>query len=162
MDGVICTGDKLICMMQQVEGKNVNIYYLDDNFGSILKAHIYIDDRFVCEAIPQPGYNRARIEQTKEDLINRELMSKYVNTIESFGRRQKNGLDKLTVIDNRPVTVGNSFKIIDPNGYTPTEYIPNAEPAKVLAGVDNEPETVSTVHLNGNQTSFKRSLVNTF
>lgn len=162
MDGVICTGDTLIKMMQQVEGKNIDIYYLDDNYGSVLKAHIYIDDRFVCEAVPQPGYNRARIEQTKEDLINRELMSKYVNTIESFGRRKKSGLNKLTVIDNRPVTIGNSFKIIDPNGYTPVEYIQNTEPAKVLAGVDNEPETASAVLLNGNQTSFKRSLVNTF
>jgi hypothetical protein len=162
MDGAICTGDTLIKMMQQVEGKNIDIYYLDDNYGGVLKAHIYIDDRFVCEAVPQPGYNRARIEQTKEDLINRELMSKYVNTIESFGRRQKNGLNKLTMIDNRPVTIGNSFKIIDPNGYTPVEYIQNTEPAKVLAGVDNEPETATTVHLNSNQTSFKRSLVNTF
>jgi hypothetical protein len=162
MEGVICTGDTLIKMMQQVEGRNIDIYYLDDNYGGVLKAHIYIDDRFVCEAVPQPGYNRARIEQTKEDLINRELMSKYVNTIESFGRRQKNGLNKLTMIDNRPVTIGNSFKIIDPNGYTPTEYIQNTEPAKVLAGVDNEPETASTVLLNGNQTTFKRSLLNTF
>lgn len=159
MDGVICTGDKLICMMQQVEGKNVDIYYLDDNFGSILKAHIYIDDRFVCEAIPQPGYNRARIEQTKEDLINRELMSKYTNTIESFGRRQKNGLNKLTVIDNRPVAVGNSFKIVDPNGYTPTEYIPNTKPAKVLAGVDTEPETIMIPSQN---TSFVKSFLNSF
>ena len=159
MDGVICTGDKLIKMMQQVEGKNINIYYLDDNYGGVLKAHIYIDDRFVCEAVPQPGYNRARIEQTKEDLVNRELMSKYVNTIESFGRRQKNELNKLTMIDNRPVTIGNSFKIIDPNGYTPTEYIPNTESAKVLAGMDNEPETVVIPAQN---TSFVKSFLNSF
>ncbi|HBX45530.1 hypothetical protein [Limibacterium fermenti] len=160
MDGVICTGDKLIKMMQQVEGRNVNIYWLDDNFGAVLKAHIYIDGRFVCEAIPQPGYQRARIEQTKEDLLNRELMSKYVNTIESFGRRQKNELDKLTIIDNRPVTIGNSFKIVDPNGYSPAGYVPNPNPAKVLESVNDEPE--NGIVLNNNQTSFKRSLLNTF
>jgi hypothetical protein len=68
----------------------------------------------------------------------------------------------LTIIDNRPVTIGNSFTIFDPNGNTPKEYVPSTEPAKVLAGVDNAPESVSTVHLNGNQTSFKRSLLNTF
>lgn len=160
MDGVICTGTKLIAMMQQVEGKNVDIFYLDDNFGNILKAHIYVDDRFVCEAVPQPGYNRARIEQTKEDLMNRELMSKYVNTIESFGRRQKNGLNKLTIIDNRPVTVGNSFKLVDPYGFFPTAYIPNPEPAKVLT--NPEPETEFNSVLNGGERSFNKSLLNSF
>ena len=161
MDGVICTGEKLIAMMQQVEGKNVDIFYLDDNYGSILKAHIYIDNRFVCEAVPQPGYNRARIEQTKEDLMNRELMSKYVNTIESYGRRQKNGLHKLTIIDNRPVTVGNSFQLVDPNFAPAAAYIPSGEPAKTLNNVDFDGETFNP-SLTGNSTSFKKSLLNTF
>lgn len=160
MDGVICTGDKLISMMQQVEGKDIDIFYLDDNFGNILKAHIYFDNRFICEAVPQPGYNRARIEQTKEDLINRELMSKYTNTIESYGRRQKNTLNKLTVIDNRPVTIGNSFQMVDPNGFAPTIYIPNSEPAKILTNIDVEPEFNPA--LNANSTSFKKSLLNSF
>ena len=162
MDGVICTGEKLIAMMQQVEGKNVDIFYLDDNFGYILKAHIYIDGRFVCEAVPQPGYNRARIEQTKEDMVNRELMSKYVNTIESFGRRQKNELHKLTIIDNRPVTVGNSFKLVDPNGFSPAGYVPNTEPAKVLTNVGKEPEHAFNPILNGGSISFNRSLIDRF
>lgn len=160
MDGVICTGEKLIAMMQQVEGKNVDIFYLDDNFGHVLKAHVYIDNRFVCEAVPQPGYNRARIEQTKDDLMNRELMSKYVNTIESFGRRQKNELHKVTIIDNRPVTIGNSFQLVDPNGFAPNTYTPGTEPAKVLKGVDTETEFQQA--LNGGSTSFNRSLLNTF
>jgi hypothetical protein len=86
-------------------------------------------------------------------------MSKYSNTIESFGRRQKNELNKLTVIDNRPVTVGNSFKIIDPNGYAPIEYIPDTKPVKVLASVDNEPETVIIPSQN---TSFVKSFLNSF
>lgn len=161
MDGVICTGDKLIAMMQQVEGKNVDIFYLDDNFGYVLKAHIYIDDRFVCEAVPQPGYNRARIEQTKEDMVNRELMSKYVNTIESFGRRQKKELHKLTIIDNRPVTVGNSFQLVDPNGFSPAGYIPNPEPAKVLAPQQTEGGEFNPA-LNGGATSFNRALIDRF
>ncbi|MFV0397360.1 MAG: hypothetical protein ACK5JU_05010, partial [Bacteroidales bacterium] len=159
MDGVICTGDLLIKMMMQVEGKPVSIYYLDDNQGKVLKAHIYIDNRYVCEAVPQPGYNRARIEQTKEDMVNRELMSKYVNTIESFGKRQKSGLNKLTVTDNRPVTIGNSFQVFDRNGHQPTPYIPS-EPAKVLTPAISD--EVYEEYLNGNKTSFNRSLAHTF
>jgi hypothetical protein len=143
MDGVICTGEKLINMMKQVEGRDIEIKYLDTNRGEMLKAYIYTDGRFICEAVPQPGYRRAKIDRNEHDLINRELMSKYTNTVESFANHRKKGLDKLTVIDNRPVTIGNSFKIFDPNGNVEkVEYIPGTEAAKVLASVDNEPETV--------------------
>jgi hypothetical protein len=159
MDGVICTGDRLINLMKQVEGRDIIIKYLDGNHGEILKSHIYMDDRFVCEAVPQPEYRRAKIDQDEHDLINRELMSKYVMTIESFANRRKKGLDKLTVIDNRPVTIGNSFSIFDPNGHTPGSYVPNTEPAKALAGADGEPETV--VHA-AQTASFAKSLLNTF
>jgi hypothetical protein len=158
MDGVICTGDKLINLMKQAEGREITIKYLDNNFGEVLKAFVYIDDRFICEAIPQPGYRRAKIDQDEHDLINRELMSKYVNTIDSFAQRHKKGLDKLTIIDNRPVTIGNSFSIFDPNGNAPANYVPNTEPAKVLAGVDNEPEAIAIP----SQTSFAKSFLNSY
>jgi hypothetical protein len=160
MDGMICTGEKLINMMKQVEGKDIEIKYLDTNNGEVLKAHIYMDDRFICEAVPQPGYRRAKIDRDEHDLINRELMSKYVNTIESFANRRKKGLDKLTVIDNRPVTIGNSFKIFDPNGNAEkSEYVPSIETAKVLASVDNEPEPDLIPSRN---TSFAKSFLNSY
>jgi hypothetical protein len=158
MDGVICVGDKLIHMMKQVEGRDIEIKWMDNNHGEVLKAYIYMGDRFICEAVPQPGYRRAKIDQDEHDLINRELMSKYVTTIDSFAQRHKKGLDKVTIIDNRPVTIGNSFNIFDPNGHTLKEYVPNSEPAKILAGVDAEPETTSI----DNKTSFIRDLKHTF
>jgi hypothetical protein len=158
LDGVICTGDKLINMMMQVEGRDVDIYWLDDNFGEVLKAHIYIGDRFICEAIEQPGYRRAKIDRTDQDMINRELMSKYENTITSYANRKKKGLEKVTIIDNRPVTINNNFQIPGLNN-----YVPRAEPAKVLANVENEQLTVSSQQLvvNGER-SFKKSLLNSF
>jgi len=159
MDGVICVGDKLINMMKQVEGRDIEIKWLDTNHGEVLKAYIYLDNRFICEAVPQPGYRRAKIDQDEHDLMNRELMSKYVTTIESFANRHKKGLDKLTIIDNRPVTIGNSFQIFDPNGHTKVDYVPNPEPAKVLASIDNDPEPsiIST-----QTTSFVKPLLNRF
>jgi hypothetical protein len=159
MDGVICAGDKLINLMRQVEGRDITIRYIDTNHGEILKAYIYMDDRFICEAIPQPGYHRAKIDQDEHDLINRELMSKYVTTIESFANRHKKGLDKLTIVDHRPVTIGNSFTVFDPNGNLQKEYIPSTEPAKALFGVKPESEPAL---LNVNKTSFNKSLKNTF
>lgn len=149
MDGVIAVGNRLINLMEQCENRDVDIYWLDDNFGNVLKAHIYIGNQFICEAVEKPRYNKARIEQTDEDMINRELMSKYVATIEGFGRGQKKQLDNVTIIDNRPVTIGNSF--VMPGLYQPTII---DERAKVLEEVNEENDLV----LNVPQTSFKRSL----
>lgn len=151
LDGVICTGESLIKLMQLVEGCDVDIYWLDGNDGEVLKAYMYINDQFICEAIEHPGYGRARIERTKEDMINRELVSKYVNTIDSYGRRSKNELDKVTIIDNIPVTVGNSFKM---PGLQP-KYTATNEPARVLASVSVE----NNQQLNTNSKSFNRSTI---
>lgn len=111
LNGVISVGDTLIDLMVQAEGRNVDVYWLDGNDGEVLKAFIYVGDKYVCEAIAKPTYNRARIEQTPEDLVNRELMSKYVATIEGFGRRQRQGIDKVTIIDHREKTLNNKFQI---------------------------------------------------
>lgn len=151
MNGILAVGGKLLNLMSQVEGRDIDIYWLDDNFGNVLKAHIYIGNQFICEAIEQPGYNRARIEQTDEDMINRELMSKYTNTIESYGRKRKNELEKVTIIDNRPVTIGNSFQMPGLHRYTP-----NTQPAKVLHTNEKTPI------LNSGSPSFKRDFADRF
>lgn len=149
MDGVIAVGNRLINLMEQCENRDVLIYWLSDNFGGVLKAHIYIGNQFICEAVEKPRYNKARIEQTDEDMINRELMSKYVSTIEAFGRGQKKQLDNVTIINNRPVTIGNSF--VMPGLFQPTL---TDERAKVLEEIAEENDIV----LSAPQTSFKRAL----
>ena len=149
MDGVIAVGNRLINLMEQCENRDVLIYWLSDNFGGVLKAHIYIGNQFICEAVEKPRYNKARIEQTDEDMINRELMSKYATTIDGFGRRQKNQLDNVTVLDNRKVTIGNSF--VMPGLFQPTL---TDERAKVLEEIAEENDIV----LNAPQTSFQRAL----
>lgn len=156
IDGYIAVGEKLINYMNQVEGRDINIYWIDDIKGGVLKAHIYHNNRFICEAIPKPLYNRARIEQKPEDDVNRELMSKYVATIEGFGRRQKTKLENITVIDNRPVTIGNSFYIPGVTVPIIPEY--NDNEAMVLPDV----ETRENQYLNTVETSFVRPLIETF
>jgi hypothetical protein len=98
-DGVICVGDALINLMDKIAGKDIDIYWLDGNDGSILKALIYIGDRLICEAIVKPTSNRARKEQTAEDLRNRELMSKYVATIESYAKHRKQSITPVITIE---------------------------------------------------------------
>lgn len=101
----ICTGENLINLMKLVEGREVDIYWLDDDDGKVFKALVFIGTQYICEAIAKPSYNRARIEQTPQDLINRELMSSYVSTIEAYGRKQKYSIDKVTIINNTPAPV---------------------------------------------------------
>lgn len=100
--GKIATGEKLINLMKQVEGNDVQIHWLDNNQGGVLKALVFIGSQFICEAMAKPTYSRAKIEQTPQDLVNREIMSSYVATIESFGRTQKRAIEPLTIIDNTP------------------------------------------------------------
>lgn len=102
IDGKISLGNPLIHLMKQVEGKEVDIYWLDDSRGVVLKALVFIGTQFICEAMAKPTYNRATIEQTSTDQANRQIMSSYVATIEAFGKRQKNAIDTITLIDNRP------------------------------------------------------------
>lgn len=101
-NGAVSLGEYLISLMMQVEGKQINIYWLDDNEGSILKALIYVGDKYVCEAVKKPTYHRAKNEQTASCIANREIMSSYVATIEAFGKRKKNEIEAVTIIDQRP------------------------------------------------------------
>jgi hypothetical protein len=110
-NGIIYSGEKLITLMKAVEGQNIDIYWLDDNDGNVFKALIYIGTQYICEALPKPSYNRAKIEQTPQGLENREIMSKYAATIYGYMNSQKKNLNEVTVIDNRPVTLNNKFSI---------------------------------------------------
>jgi hypothetical protein len=109
--GQICTGKNLINKMRLAEGESLDVYWLDNNNGDVMKAYAYIGDKMICELLPEPCYNRATLEQTQDDKEKRALMSAYVMTIEAFTNRKKKEIDKVVVIDNRKKTAGDTFKI---------------------------------------------------
>ncbi len=98
----ICTGENLISLMKRVEGFDIDVYWLDDREGRVFKALVFIGTQYICDAVAKPTYVRAKIEQTPQDISNYQLMSKYVSTIEAYGRRQKQAIDRITIIDNKP------------------------------------------------------------
>ena len=158
-NGAIVVGERLLFFMEQIEGKNVDVYWLDDNDGSVFKAFVYTGERFICEAIAKPVYHRAKIEQTPEDEAKRELMSKYVATIEGFGRSQRRALSRVTVIDQRDVCLNNKFVIAelvdrDDTDARPCVCTAEYEPAVVF----DEPED----DLIAVETDFKYSLKRVF
>ena len=157
----LATGDRLISLMERVEGQNVDVYWLNGTDGKILKALVYEGNQYVCELMLQPAYNRAKLEQTKEDLANRELMSQYVMTVEAFRNRRVKEVEKVLVVDNTPKTLNNKFSMPMPAGFEPEpepehEYRPGD--VEILPPPPDEFED----DLNGVQKSFKKTLLDRF
>jgi hypothetical protein len=153
-NGKIAFSDRLTRLMEEVEGRDLDIYWIDDNEGQILKALVYLrgTDRCICEAVAKPTYNRAKIEQTPEDMEARELMSKYVASIDGYINSHKRAIDKVTIIDNRPLTLNNKFSISGIN----KPIRERSELVEVLPDLDDEYDLIDT------STTFKRSLKDRF
>jgi NADPH-dependent glutamate synthase beta subunit-like oxidoreductase len=161
MNGEISTGDDLISLMKQIEGENISIYWLDGNDGKVMKALAYIDNRLVCELLPKPIYNRAKLEQTADDAKARELMSKYAMTIEGFCRSELKKITQVTVIDNRTKELNKKFSIA--NLYRGAESVVEIENNDTpLESLEDLEMVLNEVELNEVETSFKSDLKDRF
>lgn len=111
LNGSISTGDELIELLECVEGKELDVYWLDDMNGEVLKALVYLrgGTRMMCEAIVKPKFHRAKIEQTAEDRKNMSLVMAYINTISGFSGQRKGEIERVLVIDKRKKSVNNKF-----------------------------------------------------
>lgn len=107
----ILTGEELISRMKLIESKDVQVFWLDANDGSVLKALVYQGQEFICELMPIPRYQRAVNEQTDADLANRKLQIDYAWTVQEFMRQQKNAHQPIGIVDNRTKTISKTFKI---------------------------------------------------
>lgn len=143
IDGEITTGDELISLLELLEGKEVDVYWLDDNEGNVMKALVYLrgGERCICEAIQKPKFHRAKIEQTAEDRKNMGLVMAYINTFSGYISRRKSEIDKVMVIDHRTTVVNNKFII--PGLEQKRHYEDDGEP-EILEPETVEPETVET------------------
>ncbi len=148
IDGQPAYSDRLIRLMELVEGKDVDVYWLDSNDGKILKALVYMagTDQFVCEAVEKPIYSRATFEQTDEDKASREAMSKYVASVEGFINSRKRSIERVTIIDNRPRTIANDFQMPGLR----KQVSERIEPVEVMEEPDD--------YFNNIETTYKRPL----
>lgn len=110
-EGSIASGEELLRLMRKTEGRNIEIFWLDDNNGKIIKAMIFINGQYICEAIQKPKPNRATFERTEEDAKQMQLMDAYRRTIDAFQKMRKNELEPVTIINNKPRTLNNKFQI---------------------------------------------------
>lgn len=129
--GNIYTGQPLINAMKKIEGRKVDVYWLDGNDGNVLKAIVFYDDAMICEAIAKPVVSRSVTERTPEENAAFALYSKYVATIEAFRRERVKSLNDIVIIDNRQKTLNRKFVIPGLTHYEvkedqPTEILPPA------------------------------------
>lgn len=138
LDGKICRGEELVSLLELVEGHDLDVYWLDNHDGEVIKALVYLrsGERIICEAILKPKFHRAKIEQTAQDRLNMETVMAYINTFNGFISRRKAEIDKVMVIDHRTVTLNNKFVIrgMETGCYNADR---DAEEAEVLT--DTEP-----------------------
>lgn len=122
-NGEICLGEKLITVMKAIEGKEIMIYWLDDNQGNVMKALAFYQDRFICEVQEMPKYNKAIIEQTDACKAAYELQSSYVATVDGFVRSQEKSLMKINIFQQPKPEPKNGFFIpgMKRNKFTPTD-----------------------------------------
>ena len=100
--GKILTGDPLIEKMKQIEGKDIEVYWLDGNDGELIKAIAYCGNRYVCEVQPMPRFQRAQAEQTEEDTLIKALQNAYTMTIVRYVQHQSKEITPIGVIDKTP------------------------------------------------------------
>lgn len=138
LNGEISRGDELISLMELVEGKELDVYWLDGNNGEVLKALVYLrgGSRMMCEAYLKPTFHRAKIEQTAQDRENMTIVMAYIETINGYVSRRKASIERVLVIDRREMTLNNKFSIpgIDTQRYNvgpleETEALPEPDEA---------------------------------
>lgn len=152
--GKIALGDTLIKLMERVEGKNLQVYWLDDNEGNVLAAHAYLNNQFQCELMLQPSYSRAKVEITPEGIKAREISSSYVATIEAYRKEKVSKIQHITLIPTgEEPKLPPTFFIKDLEHYQPTTDAV-AMPDNELT--DAELEYISDADLE-NQVSWARS-----
>lgn len=138
-NGKILTGDALIDKMRIIEGKDIEVYWLDDMQGGVLKAMAYLNDKFVCEVMEMPRFNRAKAEQTANCKAAIELQARYSNTVISFGQTTAREIEPIGFIDNTPKPE-RKFKIQNLNRYQANEE--NYEEVEILDDLHEDDQEI--------------------
>jgi hypothetical protein len=155
-NGKILTGERLLDKMKMIEGKDLLVFWLDANDGSVLKALAYYKERLVCEVMELPRFNRAKAERTTACEHALELQMAYSNTIDAYARNHANEIIKLGTIDNTPKPE-RKFKIGALNRYEAKEDFTDVEVLGDLHEDDEEllyNQNESAVAAEGWRSSF--------
>lgn len=121
-------GKDLIAIMNIIEGKEVEVKWLDGNDGEVISALVYHNGRMVCDLLGDFKYNRSEFERTEEGDRNRQIQSAYAATVRGYIKSQKKKINKVAIIENEQEDEKpKRFKIRQ----SPV-YVPSNDPVKTL------------------------------
>lgn len=148
-DGQILSGQKLINVLEQIEGKNVVVKWLDKGMygkGEVIKAIAYKDGKQICELIgDEVDYAHGSLERTEQDIINKKLQDAYQKTVESYANSVARSIDRVTILEEKePINGG--FVMPDLVQYeSPTEAVEVLPPAPEKVEELYVPETTRII-----------------
>lgn len=149
MQGKVLLGDRLLNVMNEVEGQEVQVFWLDDHNGQVLKAHVHnMDGRFICELLDDLPYHRAQLEQTDRCKENMRLTAEYRATVEGYANRMGKLINPIEIVATEQPKRG-KFQIAELNKRTIQEPVA----AEILD--TNEPDEVEQVRTK-TQTLYDR------
>lgn len=112
-NGEVALGETLINVMNEIEGEEVNVFWLDDTEGNVLKAHVYnAAGRFICEVLDDLPFHRSELDQTDQCKRNMGLYNAYEATVEGHANRLAKSINKVQLIEVEQPNTG-SFKIAE-------------------------------------------------
>ena len=85
-----------------IEGKEIEVYWLDSNEGDLIKAIAYCGGRYICEVQPMPKFQRAHAEQTEADMVAKALQDAYTMTIVRFVQHHSKQIAEVGIINRAP------------------------------------------------------------
>jgi hypothetical protein len=148
--GNILLGEALIEVMKVIEDKEVDVYWLDANDGSVLKALVYHKDRLICEAQSMPKYNRAKAERTEGvDDMAYQIQSSYVASVEAFAKRQRNNIENINISFQAKNKPANGFQIPNLKRFQLSE-----EPVEILEDNDDNLVLINNAQPAGWRSNF--------
>ncbi|WP_017258435.1 hypothetical protein [Pedobacter arcticus] len=137
-NGEVALGEILIQILQKIEGQTVQLYWLDDNEGDVLKALVYdLQGTQICELLGDLEYSRGKLESKDSDKDYRSIMSAYEATVQGYINRNAKEINSITIIDEevKPARKNRlQFKNVE-------QYRPADKPAEMLAPIESEFET---------------------
>jgi hypothetical protein len=143
LKGEVALGAELINIMCRIEGKEVEVRWLDSSDGEVLKALVFQNGVQICELLDDLAYSRSEFERTPQCEINRRLMSAYKATVDSYIKNGRERINTVTIIERETAPAGSRFQMPGLKQYTPKHSPAEAMPLANNLDFDNENEAPS-------------------
>lgn len=99
-NGEVALGENLLRIMNEIEGEEVDVYWMPDLDGEVKKALVYnTAGRFICELLDDLPFHRSELDQTARCRKNMSLYFAYENTVEAHAKSVVKSIKQVVLIE---------------------------------------------------------------